>query len=245
MKNTLQIFAILVLLHVALPVDKVMSQEASGETLAPLTSVEVPLRNISIAQGDAKVLDDVRSYLNSIKSLTADFTQQGADGKIARGKINFERPGKIRFEYKDELPLLIVSDGNIINFIDYDIGQITKWPINDTPLALLLAEEVNFNSHTTVSRALGDGGVEMLSITAKDPDNPQQGSLSLIFTKTTTSTSAPTEETLELRAWQVVDAQGILTTVSMSNIDFNGEINRDKWQFTDPRGNRATRNRRR
>ncbi|MCK5041511.1 MAG: outer membrane lipoprotein carrier protein LolA [Sphingomonadales bacterium] len=242
MKNLFQIFAILLLVLVVSPTSPTghhaYAQDGEESVLDPIESVEVPLAPITFAQEDAKTLDEVRAYLNSIRTLKAGFIQHGANGSTAKGTVHFERPGRIRFEYEGEVPLLIVSDGNILNMIDYDIGQITKWPVNDTPLALLLAEEVNFNSHTTVSTRVEENGMNILAVTASDPENPQQGSLNLMF-------SQHDDQELELRAWQVIDAQGMLTIVTMNNIEFNTELSHDLWEFDDPRGNLARRSRRR
>jgi outer membrane lipoprotein-sorting protein len=240
LKNSAGLFIILLLAFGGLLAGKQNSfaKDAVAEGLPPVSIIEVPQRPVVATQDDATVLNEVKDYLNSIKTLKANFSQQSSDGAITKGMVHFERPGKIRFEYGGDVPFLIVSDGNILNFIDYDIGQITKWPVSDTPLALLLAEEVNFNSHTRISNRVGENGISMLAITSADPEQPQQGSLSLIFTKDKGGK-------LKLMAWQVIDAQGILTTVSMSNIEFNSVISRDLWAFDDPRGNRAKRNRRR
>ncbi len=247
MKNLFQILTVLFLVVVTSSTSPTGQNHAYAQAtveedktgaLMPVESVEVPLKPITFAQEDAKTLDEVRTYLNSIRTLKADFIQHGANGSTAKGTVHFERPGRIRFEYEGEVPLLIVSDGNILNMIDYDIGQITKWPVNDTPLALLLAEEVNFNSHTTVSTRVEENGMNILAVTASDPENPQQGSLNLIF-------SQHDDQELELRAWQVIDAQGMLTIVTMNNIEFNAELSHDLWEFDDPRGNLARRSRRR
>ena len=207
--------------------------------LTPLETVDIaPSPITSLVESDAEILDNVQVYLNSIKSLKAQFSQQGPDGRIAIGTLHLERPGKVRFEYEAGVPLLIVSDGNTLNMIDYDIGQVTKWPVNDTPLALLLAENVTFNNNTTVTSRKNEIGAGYISITSSNPENPQQGSLILVFSQSDNSD-------LELRAWQVVDAQGKLTTVSIANMELNNGLDRALWTFDDPRGDRLTRNRRR
>ena len=233
MKNTPIHFALLLLLASG----GAIAQESTA--LTPLETIDVaPEPIVSLAESDAVVLETVKNYLNSIRSLKAQFSQQGPDGHIVVGKLHLERPGKVRFEYEGDVPLLIVSDGNTLNMIDYDIGQVTKWPVNDTPLALLLADEVNFNDHTTISSRKNEVGVGFLSITSSNPENPQQGSLILVF-------SQQDDENMKLRAWQVIDAQGKLTTVSIANLEINNELNRALWTFEDPRGDRLTRNRRR
>ena len=136
---------------------------------------------------------------------TARFLQQGPDGSMTRGVFNLERPGRVRFEYEDDVPILVVSDGEILNLIDYEVGQVTKWPVNDTPLALLVAENVNFGANVYLT-AQGPGELaNMIAVTARDPANPAQGSLTLMFSASPGSDDSLLGE-LTLRAWQVIDA---------------------------------------
>ena len=32
--------------------------------------------------------------------------------------------------------MLIVGDGRALNFIDYDVRQVQRWPINNSPLSV-------------------------------------------------------------------------------------------------------------
>ena len=61
--------------------------------------------------------------------MTADFIQISSGSSI-EGKLSMSRPGKVRFEYTDDIPMLIVSNGNNISFIDSDsIPSVTTWGI--------------------------------------------------------------------------------------------------------------------
>lgn len=237
-KHTIYYFSLLTLafLTSAVCVNNGFAQD--DNSLTPLESVVVDEATTTAIDNDAVVLENIRVYLNNIKNLSAEFSQQGADGRVARGTLHLERPGKIRFEYDGDIPLLIVSDGNILNLIDYDIGQITKWPVSDTPLALLLAEDVQFNAQTSLTNRVNEQGIEFIAITSSNPKNPTQGSLTLIFTK-------PNISEYELRAWQIIDAQGKLTTVNIGNLSTNEGLDGNLWTFVDPRGEGISRNRRR
>ena len=190
-----------------------------------------------------KQLRDIEIYLNEISSLRAKFIQQSPDGSLARGVFHLQRPGRVRFEYEDDSPLLIVSDGDVLTFIDYDVGQVTRWPIKDTPLHLLVDDQVSLDKNITMV-AMGPGQLaNMLSVTAKDPDNPEQGAMTLIFSY---DPVPGTEETNpNLRAWEVIDAQGSITTVTLLEPEFNLALERSLWEFEDPRGKSFNRRRRR
>ncbi len=215
----------------------VLAQESAAaddlETIEVNTPVDIHQRQ----------LNDIEDYLNGISSLRARFIQQSPDGSLSRGVFHLQRPGRVRFEYEDDSPLLIVSDGDILSFIDYDVGQVSRWPIKDTPLHLLVDDTVSLDENITMV-ALGPGELaNMLSVTAKDPDNPEQGAMTLIFAY---EPVAGTEDTaLNLRAWEVIDAQGTITTVTLIEPEFNLALERSLWDFEDPRGKSFNRRRRR
>lgn len=188
-------------------------------------------------------LEAVEKYLNSVKSLRARFVQQAPDGSVSRGTFHLERPGRVRFEFEGDVPILIVSDGRILNMVDYEMGQVTKWPIKDTPLALLVADEIVLGENVTlVSSGPGDLA-NMISITARNPKKPEQGTMTLVFSAEPGVDGGPPQMTL--RAWQVIDAQGGLTTVTLAQTEVNLKLEASLWKFKDPRGERFQRRGRR
>lgn len=198
--------------------------------LEPLTTIEV-----APSQGQGAVsLQAVERFLNGVKTMTAAFVQVAPDGALSHGRFYLERPGKVRFEYSDETPILIVGDGKILNFIDYEVGQVTRWPISDTPLALLVADQIAFGSNVEISAA-GPGGLAGLtSVTAFDPAKPEQGTLTMIF-------SGAGASGLTLVAWEVIDAQGALTRITLEGYTLNGPLQKSLWTFDDPRSDRFKR----
>lgn len=216
----------------------VMSDAAGQEELPELEVTE-----IAPVPYESVTLEAVESYLNSIHTMRAEFTQIAPNGAISEGVFNLKRPGHVRFEYGKDIPILIVSDGNTLNFIDYEIGQITRWPINDTPLAPLLDETFEFGANIEVSRSGPGNLANMATVTTFDPKKPEQGTLTLIFEREETSASEPIA--LTLRAWEVVDAQGNLTQIQLRNSEVNIAINDELWEFEDPRNERFHRRRKR
>ena len=83
-------------------------------------------------------LDNAVAALRGISTMRADFTQTDRSGQTVRGKMTLKRPGKIRFEYADDVPLLIVSNGKSLTMIDYEVNQVQRWPISNSPLGALL-----------------------------------------------------------------------------------------------------------
>lgn len=188
-------------------------------------------------------LNAVEAYMNSVGSMRARFVQQAPDGRVSRGVFHLERPGRVRFEFDGDVPILIVSDGRILNMVDYELGQVTKWPIKDTPLALLVAEEIVLGENVTLVSSGPGELANMISITARDPKKPEQGTMTLVFSAEPAAAGGAPQMTL--RAWQVIDAQGGLTTVTLAQPEVNLALEASLWNFDDPRGDRFKRRGRR
>ena len=211
-------------------------EEATSEDVAaPLPTIELSPRTDLHQQR----LEAVERYLNSVTTLRARFVQQAPDGSVSRGIFHLERPGRVRFEFEEAIPILIVSDGRILNMVDYELGQVTKWPIKDTPLALLVADEIVLGKNVTLVSSGPGELANMISITARNPKKPEQGTMTLIFSAEPATGGGLPEMTL--RAWQVIDAQGGLTTVTLAQMEVNLVLDAALWKFKDPRGDRFKR----
>ncbi|MFC7047693.1 LolA family protein [Emcibacter nanhaiensis] len=170
-----------------------------------------------------KVIARIEESLNKIKSLKAQFIQRAPDGTTSEGTVFLERPGKLRFDYEDDLPFLIVSDGNMLSFIDYEVDQITRWPIGKTPLGILVDDTVSLSGKVEVPEIIRFAG--LLKVPVIDKEREEQGYITLIFE----------ESGMELKAWEVMDAQGYLTRVALVNPQYNVEIDKDRFTYKDPR----------
>lgn len=181
----------------------------------------------AVAADQAAAKDDVlrgiERYLNDVQSMEADFIQQAPDGVVTEGKLSLERPGKLRFEYKGDIPLLVVSDGSTLTFVDYDVKQVTRWPIGETPLGILVARNIDLTSDldTTVTR----GPDKLIRVKVVDPKRADQGFMTLIFE----------DRPLALRAWEVTDPQGFETKVTILNPVYNTDIADALFTYKDPR----------
>lgn len=173
----------------------------------------------------ATSLADVALSLKGTTSLAADFTQAGADGRVLAGKLWLARPGKVRFQY-DTAKMLLVGDGRTLSFVDYEVKQVSQWPVRRTPLQILLAAEPNL---APIARIVADSpdGVE---VAARDPKRPEFGTLSIRFIR---SASAPGG--LALAGWTALDAQGGRSDVRLANVRYGASMAGVSFGFADPR----------
>lgn len=177
------------------------------------------------APAAAAPLDAVAASLKATTSLAADFSQTGPDGKVLTGKFTLARPGKVRFEYT-RAPLLIVADGKTLTMVDYQVAQVSQWPVRSTPLGILLASDPDLSG---VARVTADAPAGLV-VEARDAKHPEFGVLAITFAR-----KAPAPGGLELSGWTARDAQGGTTEVRLTNARYNADIGKTSFRFRDPR----------
>ncbi len=171
---------------------------------------------------DARDLTRISNYLNGVTTLKGNFVQVGHDGELSEGLFYLRRPGRIRFEYQPPNPALVIADGTWVGVYDTRLNTLDRIPLGQTPLSILLKKRVNLkteNSVRAIERAPG-----LMRVTAVDPNEPDQGSIIMVFA----------DNPLELRQWIVVDAQGLTTTVALSDMQANVKLDPDLFFIEDP-----------
>ena len=163
----------------------------------------------------------ISNYLNGLGSMAGDFVQIGPDGQLSEGKFYMRRPGRLRFEYEPPNPALIIADGTWVGVCDRQIEVFDRFPLSETPLDILLRDRVDLRDEEAVESIEKAAG--QMRVTAIDPDAPEQGSITMIFSDTP----------LELRQWVVVDAQGLETTVALSETRSNVELDPRLFRIDD------------
>lgn len=178
------------------------------------------------AQGvDPRDLARITNYLNGTTTLMGEFVQVGPDGDLSTGTFWMRRPGRMRFEYDLPNPALIIADGTWVGIYDRGLETLDRVPLGQTPLDILLRDRVDLRREGVVTAMERSDG--QIRVRAIDPDAPDQGSITMIFADTP----------LELRQWVVVDAQGLTTTVALSDLRANVDIAGDKFFIGEPKRN--------
>ena len=172
-------------------------------------------------------LDNAVAALRGISTMRADFTQTDRSGQTVRGKMTLKRPGKIRFEYADDVPLLIVSNGKSLTMIDYEVNQVQRWPISNSPLGALLDPNRDVKKY---GKLRDTGNPNVLSVEVRDPNKPEYGMITLIFVR---NGKAPGG--WQLTNWVALDAQNNRTTVRLSNHRYGVSVNNSTFTYKDPR----------
>lgn len=171
-------------------------------------------------------VDEAIAALRAITTMRADFVQTDANGGRLNGTLTMKRPGKIRFQYQPGVPLLIVSDGAALTMIDYEVRQVQRWPIRNSPLGALLDPNKDV---ARFARLIPTGRPDQVSVAVRDPSHPEYGTLTLQMVR---KASAPGG--LELDSWITTDAQARRTTVHLMNPQYGIPVNEITFRYRDP-----------
>ena len=172
---------------------------------------------------DRADLARVEAYLNSVKTLRARFLQVAPDGRTSEGQAWLQRPGRMRFQYDPPAPFLLVGGHGLLVFHDSQLKQTSNIPLGQTPLGLLLQDNLRLAGDITVSRVGRVPG--QLQVSLYRTASPQDGVLTLTFA----------DNPLVLRSWTVTDAQRRDTRVTLSNAQLGGVFDQKLFEFIDPR----------
>jgi len=172
-------------------------------------------------------LAQVQAHLRAVSTMTASFAQTDRTGRTLTGTITLKQPGKVRFQYQKGVSLLIVGDGKALNMIDYQVGQVSRWPVGNSPLSLLLdpSKDISRYAHIVPGTPAG-----RIAIEGRDPKHPEFGTITIGFAE-----RAGAPGGLMLAGWQVLDAQGNRTTTVLSNQQFGGAVSDKTFLWRDPR----------
>ena len=193
-------------------------------TIAALSVAAVPSPIAAQATGD---LAAVQKHLQSVTTMTADFSQADRNGKVLTGVLTLKKPGKLRFQYEKGVPILIVAEGGALTFIDYSVKQVQRWPIKNSPLGVLLDPSRDITRYAKLVPGFDN---RLVSVEANDPKHPEYGRITLVFAR-----DAAAPGGLMLQGWVALDSQNNRTTIRLSNQRFGAPVSDNTFRWNDPR----------
>lgn len=210
-------------------VTKTLRTCASAATLAALCIPALLPAAPAFAQtsADAQQLDQAVAALRAISTLKASFVQTDRSGGTVRGELTLKRPGKIRFQYEKSARMLIVSDGHALTMVDYEVRQVQRWPVKNSPLGALLDPNRDVAKY---GKVLSTGNPNVVSIEVRDRSHPEYGVITLIFQR-----NAAAPGGLELTYWVALDSQSRRTTIALSNQRYGVPVADSDFRWSDPR----------
>jgi len=181
----------------------------------------------SFAQSSSELMARVVMHMKAVGTMSATFTQTDRSGGTLTGKLLLKRPGQVRFEYQKDVPLLIVADGRALTMVDYEVKQVQRWPIRNSPLAALLDPGQDL---ARFGKIIPTSTKDIISVEVRDPKRPEYGTITMIFVD---KPGAPGG--LTLNGWVALDSKNNRTTIRLNNISYNGAIANNAFTWKDPR----------
>lgn len=166
-------------------------------------------------------IDLVEAYLNSVRTVEARFVQSNPDGTYAEGKLYLQRPGLMHFKYDPPVPLQLYAEGNTLTHVDTQLKQVSYYPIDESPMHLLLGERISLQEGLSIKRFERQNKV--IRVELVDDRKPDIGSVTLTIS----------EQPMRLRSWTVTDAQGLRTELALVEARFGGKIDQNIFLFVD------------
>ena len=172
-----------------------------------------------------EILQKVESAYNKIKTLKAKFAQFNSKMKddLQTGELYLSRPGEMRLIYEKGSPLEFYAHNGYLIYHDKDLKEVNYFRLQQTPVSLILKEKLKFSDPeflvTDVRTVLDE-----YYVTAIKKDARELGSLTLIIDK----------DSMQLKQWDVVDMEGVKSTVSLFDTQFNVPIDKKTFLFHNP-----------
>jgi outer membrane lipoprotein-sorting protein len=158
------------------------------------------------------VLAQLSAKLSAVQTMDGEFIQYNPNGDQLQGKFFIARPGRVRFQYDPPTTISVIADGKSVLVFDKKLQTYDIWPLSQTPLRLLLEDNLNLATSDKVTRV----GVapDLIEVEMTDETKFSSGTLNLIFDS----------KNYELRQWTVTDQQGLQTMVALYNVETGKEL---------------------
>ena len=190
---------------------------------AALTAEVTTGPQVFAGKTDEEVFSLAVDYLQNLKTMTADFIQTAPSGNVSTGALQLSRPGRLRFDYDDPNPTLIVATQGVVYLHDADLETTDSYPVRRTPLKFLLNRRIDSEDAQLLDVIRTDDSV---SFTLASDDTETEGQLVMVF-------EAPE---LVLRRWAVFDARGGVTVVDLDNVIEGAKLANNAFRVPDAGG---------
>lgn len=188
---------------------------AAGQAFAAAT----PAKLTAAEQADVARIEKA---LNEARTLQAKFLQIAHNGNHATGLFYMSRPGRMRLAYDPPVKDFVVSDGWFVFYWDAELEQQSSQPLGASLADFFLRDTIKLGGDVTLTKFLKQAGA--IEVSLVESDDPGKGELTLVFE----------DKPLKLRSWRVVDAQGLTTTVALSDVQVGVKLDSGLFIFREP-----------
>lgn len=187
------------------------------------------LATISLAYADASS-DMLSNLLKNMHSMQANFTQTIVDKKgktlqTSTGTMSLQRPSRFRWDVKQPIAQLIVTNGVRLWVYDPDLEQVAirRLPsaVGSTPALLLSNEDLSLTTEFNVRSLPNSSSQEWFLLNPKDPSS-MIAAIKLGFANG------------EVQEMHIQDHLGHLTKIRFSHVQMNVPLNPALFIFKPP-----------
>jgi outer membrane lipoprotein-sorting protein len=179
--------------------------DAAGRPIPVRPGESVPYDG---SQSQRALVDRVSNYLSSLQTLIGDFVQIGPDGGRSVGKFYIQKPGRVRFEYQPPSAIDVIADGSSVVVRDRSLATQDLYPLSQTPLRYLLADQIDLARDTNLVAVSQDNTFITVTIEERQILVGTHRLVLMFAAKDT-----------QLRQWTITDPQGYDTTIAVYNLD--------------------------
>ena len=205
-----------------------------------LAAFSITIAGEGIAAEVAAPKEDVAARaqmaLDATRGMTARFTQKVeskgfGDIRSASGQVAISKPGRMRWEYDEPSPILIVADGEKLWYFDKESNTVFIELLGGQPSArspaMFLAGDAPLDEIFHISLSKADVGAEMvgLKLIPRQPWPGFKGALLKVDAKS-----------FIINELLIVDHLGNRNTISFTDIDTKASPAPSMFQFTPPAG---------
>lgn len=196
---------------------------AQAETTKPAVDVEIEAPRSDVAPERSEtaavsatdrraILKAAANSLAAAKTAKGRFVQVSPNGSVTEGDFALRRPGRMRFDYDDPTPILIVADGTTVAMEDSDLETVDRVPLASTPLNIILDDKLDFENETRVTDVRRTDS--NIAITVEDKSGESEGNVTLYFDASN----------YQLLSWRAIDGNKQATLVALEDISTNVNV---------------------
>jgi outer membrane lipoprotein-sorting protein len=175
--------------------------KANRKPLFYSLAIAIIAQLLSLHPAKADDIERAEAWFNSLTTYQAKFIQTASDGSHATGLFSLKRPHFSRFDYDDPIPVTLITTETWLHVDEADRREVTSYPVDATPLALVLADPVRLRDAGIETKSEIRDGVVLITLVQHSGE--AAGRVVLEFV----------ENPFELRRWLITDANGITTTI--------------------------------
>ena len=181
---------------------------AMGTAILPASAQSGAAKPAMTEQETVKALSD---HFAAVPTMTGEFLQFGPNGEQTGGTFYIARPGKIRFNYQQTSPVVVISNGQTVAIHNRKLKTWDFYPLDKTPLKLLLSDRID-TKNTEIKSVINEP--DLTTVVMGDDNVFGDAVITLMFDP----------ESFDLRQWTVKDSKGAETSVMVFNVTKDVEL---------------------